>query len=348
MIVDVNLHWYPENFYSDKSFVNAALRMIPRAYGEHVEVRDLPGTDKKQINLSRPKGCANLEFETIATDSDDRLKAMDKTGIDKGILRWPIWPEWINLELCQKANDAMAKTVREHPDRFLGLAIVPPWGDEDCIKELERCINDLGFCGVQVAAHYGTLYLDAEEFRPHFRKINELNVPVVVHHTPLPADYGHICDYTNLRRLFGRCIDQMTCVGRILYSGILDELPNLKFIHSMMAGGLFAFADLITPKKSTIPGDRERFDPAASDKVRGYLERNIYCDITHPPTWGKAQLECAVKVLGAENILFGSSYPLRSEWLFKGVEYIQSLEISDKEKSLILGGNAMRLFNIKE
>jgi len=72
------------------------------------------------------------------------------------------------------------------------------------------------------------LYLDAEEFRPFFRKINQLKIPIVVHHTALPVDYGHIYDYVNLRRLFGRCIDQMTCVGRIMYCGMLDELPNLK------------------------------------------------------------------------------------------------------------------------
>lgn len=347
MIVDVNLHWYPENFYSDESFLNACLRMIPRAYGEHVEVRDLPGTDRKQITISRPKGYANLNFEPISVDTKDRVKTMDEAKIDKGILRWPIWPEWLNLELAKRVNDAMAKTVNEHPDRFLGLAIVPPWGDNDCLGELDRCINELGLVGVQVPAHYGSLYLDAEEFRPFFQKINQLGVPVVVHHTPLPVDYDHIYDYVNLRRLFGRCIDQMTSVGRILYSGMLDELPNLKFIHSMMAGGLFAYADLITPKKSVVPGDRERFDPAASEKVRGYLERNIYSDITHAPPWGKAQLECAVKVLGAKNILFGTSYPLRSEWCLKGVEYVQSLEIGEKEKSLILGENAMKIFNIK-
>jgi predicted TIM-barrel fold metal-dependent hydrolase len=54
-----------------------------------------------------------------------------------------------------------------------------------------------------------------------------------------------------------------------------------------------------------------------------------------------------VKVLGAENILFGSSYPLRSEWLYKGVEYVKNLDISEREKELVMGGNAMRLFKIK-
>jgi predicted TIM-barrel fold metal-dependent hydrolase len=59
-------------------------------------------------------------------------------------------------------------------------------------------------------------------------------------------------------------------------------------------------------------------------------------------------LECAVKVLGAEHILYGGSYPLRREWFIKGVDYVKSLDISEKEKSQILGGNAIRLFDIKE
>ena len=346
--VDVNVHWEPEYFYSDKTFFRECVRCIPRGYGEHLQLRDFPGIDAKQIVLSRPKGYENLNWEPNDVDSNDRLNAMDKAKVDKAILRWPIFPEWLTLELCKRANDNMYKTVREHPDRFYGLAIVPPWGDKDCLDELDRCVNKLGCVGVNIAAHYGTLYLDAEEFKPFFRQINDFAVPVVVHHTALPVDYGHVYDYTNLRRLFGRCIDQMTSVGRIMFSGMLDEFPNLKFVHSMMAGGLFAFVELITPKKSTVPGDRERFNPAASAIVLDYLKKNIYCDITHSPTWGKSQLKCAVEVLGADHLLFGSSYPLRSEWLFKGVDYIKDLDISEKEKALILGENAMTLFNIKK
>ena len=93
--------------------------------------------------------------------------------------------------------------------------------------------------------------------------------------------------------------------------------------------------------------DMERFDPAASDKMRGYLDNNIYSDLTHAPTWSKAQIECAVKELGADHILFGTAYPLRKEWLLYGVDHIQSLDISEKDKALILGENAVRLFNIK-
>jgi predicted TIM-barrel fold metal-dependent hydrolase len=196
-----------------------------------------------------------------------------------------------------------------------------------------------------MAAHYGNLYLDSEEFKTHFRKLNQLGVPVFVRHTPLPVDYQSIINYTNLRRFYGRCVDQATAVGREIFSSLFDEFPDLILIHSMLGGAFFAYVDLLAPGRPEGEEEIERFDVTA-EKVRGYLERNIYFDISHAPPWGKAQLECAVKVSGAEHILFGSSYPIRREWLLKGVKYIQGLDISEKEKSLILGENAVRLFSI--
>ena len=138
----------------------------------------------------------------------------------------------------------------------------------------------------------------------------------------------------------------MTSLGRILFSGLLDECPNLRLIHTMLAGGFFAYTNMVAPKKSEVEEDMERFD-IMTEKIRGYLERNIYFDISHAQAWGKEQLECAVKVLGADHVLFGSSYPVRREWLLKGPEFVQKLEIGEKEKSQILGENTMRLFNIK-
>lgn len=346
MIVDINVHWKPEFFYED-SFFNECIRTIPRGYGQHVDVRDVPGLKGRQLTLSKPKGYENINSEPVATDPNERLKAMDKAGIDKGLLRWCIWPEWATLEICRRINDAMAQSVKQHPDRLLGLAVVPPWDDKYCLEELDRCIQDLGFVGVEVESSYGKLYLDAEEFRPFFKRINQLKVPVIVHHTSIPVDYESIYEYSNLRRMLGRCMEQMICVGRTVYSGMFEELPNLKFIHTMLGGGLFALKGLITPKKSTLTGDRERFDPDGSAKALGFLDRNVYYDVTHAPPWGEPQLECAVKVYGAEHILFGSSYPIRNEWVYGGVQYIRSLDISEKDKSLILGENAVKLFNLK-
>ena len=197
-----------------------------------------------------------------------------------------------------------------------------------------------------MAAHYGQLYLDDEAFKPQFKLLNELGVPVVVHHTPLPVDYGSILTYTNQRRQYGRCVDQGTAVGRELFSGMFEEFPNLKLVHSMLGGGFFAYANMLVPEK--LPAFRDevdRFD-AQTEKIRGYLQRNIFFDVSGAPQWGKAQLECAVKVLGAEHILYGGSYPIRRDWFLQGVDYVRGLPIEERDKALILGGNAARLFRL--
>jgi len=346
MIIDINMHALPENIFQDEALLELFLRTAPQAYGEFSRLITVPGTDKKQIVIEKPRGYANLNFSHNNVDAKARLEIMEKAGLDKAILRTPCWQEWLTLEICHQVNDSMAKVVNEHPDKFLALAVIPPWGDKGCLRELERCLDKLGFAGVELAAHYGNLYLDDPLFRPYFRKLNELNVPVVVHHTPLPVEYRALYEYNNLRRSMGRCIDQMTAVGRELFSDLFEECPNLKMIHTMLGGGIFAFTEQILPRKSKEKEEIERFTPQVT-KYKDFFRNNLYFDITTPLAWSKAQLECAVKELGADHILYGSSYPVRLDWVLNGVEYIKSLDISEEEKEQIFCGNAKELFGIK-
>jgi predicted TIM-barrel fold metal-dependent hydrolase len=347
MIIDANMHFVPPTLLSDKKLRDAFMDTLPVAYGQYGFIRPIPGTKIDQIVLEWPKGIENLNFGPHHIDPSHKLAAMKEAGVDRAILRTPCWHEWLDLELCQKVNDDMAEFIKANPGKFYGLGIVPPWGKKDALKEAERCIEKLGFIGMEVAAHYGTLYLDEEEFRPYFKFLNKLNVPVVVHHTPLPVDHQHMIKYTNLRRQFGRCVDQATGVGREIFSDMFAEMPNLKFVHTMMGGGFFTYVDMIIPRKSRVKEEMERFDTTAYDKMHKYLKNNLYFETSHPGLWGKYQLESAIKILGADHVLFGCSYPVRREWLIKGVEDINALDISKKDKDLILGGSAKKLFNLK-
>jgi predicted TIM-barrel fold metal-dependent hydrolase len=347
MIIDINMHVLPEFLFKDEAVLESYLRIVPRAYGEFASVRDLPGgrPGQKQIAIEMPRGYENLNFSDFNFDSVARIKIMDEAGLDKAILRTPCWQEWLTLEMCKQFNDSMYKVVQEHPDRLMGVAAVPPWGDKGCLGEADRCINKLGFVGVELAAHYGTLYLDDQAFRPYFRHLNELGVPVVVHHTPLPVDYQSIYEQTNVRRLIGRNVDQLTAVSREIFSNLFEECPNLKLIHTHLGGGVFAFTSQIAPRKSTFKEEVQRFDQKTAE-VRKCLNDNLFFDITSPTAWSKPQLECAIKELGAEHVLYSSSYPVRLDWVLGGVEYVRGLNISNAEKELIFCGNASRLFKI--
>ncbi len=57
-------------------------------------------------------------------------------------------------------------------------------------------------------------------------------------------------------------------------------------------------------------------------------------------------MECAIKEMSGEHILYGSSYPVRFDWVLNDVEYVKSLDINEEEIELILCGNSQRLFNI--
>ena len=345
-IVDANMHWLPGSLFSDERLLNAFIGSVPREYGISARVEPVAGKNIRQIIIEQPKGCVNLNYAENQYSLEGQLADMAKAGIDQGVFRLPCWQEWLDLETCKIVNNGLAEYVKRSEGRLSALAVAPPWGTDDGKREVERCIGELGFRGVQMAAHYGNLYLDDESFRPYFAFLNQLNVPVVVHHTPLPVDYGSILSYTNQRRQYGRCVAQATAVGRELFSGMFDEFPNLKLIHSMLGGGFFAYVDmLVPPRKEGYSDAVDRFE-VQTDRLRRQLKENIFFDVSGAPQWGKAQLECAVKVIGASNILYGSSYPIRQDWYFQGLDFVRSLEISEEDKTAILGGNAIRLFNL--
>lgn len=345
-VVDINVHHLPEDLFTNEKILNGFLNSAPRGFGEIARV-DTTDAGKKHLILEKPKGHQNLNYVDGDYSAEAKLTAMDDAGVDYGIMRVPVWQEWLDLDTCRAVNDNAADIVRRSSGRLFSTACVPPWGGKENIYELERCVKELGAVGVQVACHYGQLYLDDEVFKPYLKVLNDLNVPVIVHHTPLPVDWTSVVDYTNLRREFGRLLDQATAVGRELFSGMFEEFPNLRFIHTMLGGNWFANQSLLMPKPSPKNEAIQRLDATGADEIRRYLKDNISYDLTHPHSWGKDQVEAAIKIGGADHYLFGSSFPVFYGWMNQGVDFVKNdLEISDEDRELILSGNAKRMFNL--
>ncbi|MEL5991801.1 amidohydrolase family protein [Microbacterium phosphatis] len=345
-VVDINIHHLPEDLFTNEKILNGFLNSAPRGFGEIATV-GTADDGKPQLILEKPKGYQNLNYVDGDYSAEAKLAAMDDAGVDYGIMRVPVWQEWLDLETCKAVNDNAAEIVKRSNGRLFSTACVPPWGGKENIYELERCIDELGVVGVQLACHYGQLYLDDEVFKPYLRVLNDKGLPVIVHHTPLPVEWKSVIDYTNLRREYGRIIDQGVAVGRELFSGMFDELPDLRFIHTMFGGNWFANTALLTPHASNKKESLSRLDPTGGDKIKGYLENNIFFDMTHPHSWGKHQVEAAVKINGADHYLFGSSFPVFRGWMSQGVDFIQNdLDVSAEDRELLLSGNAKRLFNL--
>ncbi|MDR1082673.1 MAG: amidohydrolase [Coriobacteriales bacterium] len=344
-IIDINIHHIPEDFFTNEKIRDGFLSTAPRSYGWVAEVFEMEN-GKKQMNLEYPKGYSNLNYVEGDYSAASKLAAMDDAGVDYGIMRVPVWQEWLRVETCKEVNDNAYKIVQESEGRLFSTACIPPWNFKENIYELERCVKELGAVGVQLACHYGQLYLDDEAFDPLLKVISDLDVPVVVHHTPLPPYPQSILDYTNLRRELGRITDQATAVGRELFSGIFDKYPNLKFIHTMFGGNWFANAEIMTPHVSPKKEAMQRLSTTGAKEIEAYLKNNIFFDMTHPHSWGKAQVECAVKVCGADHLLFGSSWPVFYGWMSQGIECVKSLDVTEEERALMFYNNAKSMFNL--
>ena len=346
MRVDANMYWIPEKLFTDESMREEFLRCVPAEYGVIARCGQIDGTDKKQIVIEEPAGCQNLNYVQGEYEAEQQLADMDRAEVDKAVLKIPCAHAWLSLEMCRKFNEGMAEHVKKGNGRFAALAAVPPHGGREAVYELERCVKELGMTGVQLSSHYGNKYLDDELFRPFLRKVNELKLPVYVHHSPIPVDYSTICDYNNLRRSYGRGMGQTIAIGREVFSGMFDELSDLKFIHSMLGGAFFSYMNSMFRKKPAGQKDTvNRFD-TDTDRFCGQLHENIYYEMSHAQPWGKELLECAVKILGADSIIFGSSYPVRQEWLVEGPAFVERLDLGTEEKAMMLGGNAQRIYGL--
>lgn len=338
MVIDANVYWLPDEFFSgellDQFLACINVHADTHAYSE----KDDNGV---KIVVEKPQGHAGLDFFQADYQLDKQLADFDQAGVDQAILKLPGCQEWLDLNLCKVYNRAVAKVVKEAKGRLIGLAAVPVDGTPASLQELEYAVKELGLKGVQVSAHYDQGYLDQPYYRAFFKKVAELDLPVYVHHTPVPLEYGAIADYDNLRRSYGRCADQIIAVSREVYSDLFAEFPNLRLIHSMLGGGFFTYKTMLLPRDS----GGGRFD-VNNGAVKERLENNIAYELSHAQPWGSDNLVLAAKVLGSGNLIYGSSYPVKSSWLLGGPAMIKDLPLPEASREAILSGNAQKWYKL--
>jgi predicted TIM-barrel fold metal-dependent hydrolase len=137
--------------------------------------------------------------EVIRTEEE-----MAKEFVDLGIKALIVgWDSETVTGLPPVSNDYVAKVAKDYPEAFLGAwAMIDPWKGKAAIKELERCIKDLGMFGLKFQPVAQAFFPNDKRFYPLYEKCVELKIPVSFHTgttglgAGLPGGAGYRLKYT--------------------------------------------------------------------------------------------------------------------------------------------------------
>jgi len=275
-----------------------------------------------------------VEAEAIT----ENLKAM---GVDYAMLSTPPYAFYYDLPPEEGArasaiqNDGLAAVVRRCPDVIGGLGTLPLQDVGLAVAELERVMGELNLSGVEIASNVNGVDLGEDQFRPFWQAVERLGAVVFVH----PAYFEQVgsarMDKYYLRNFLGNPMETALFAAHMIFSGMLEDFPNLKVVLAH-AGGVIPYL-----RGRMEHGYFQRKEPRAriSRPPSEYLGRLYYDTITHyAPT-----LQYLVDVVGVEHVLLGSDYPFDMGPERPADIVHQLTRLSQAERELILGGNALRL-----
>ncbi len=283
-------------------------------------------------------GLMQHPFPRGAWDLEMRLRHMDEAEVDVQVLSNVPQTFLYNCDASLGAtlsaiqNEAIAATVRQQPDRFLGIATLPMQDPERAAKELRRAMTELGLRGAQIGSHVQGRNLDDPALEPLWQTASELGAFFLIHPQKVAGEDRQKSFY--LRNLIGNPLDTTIAAASLVFAGVLERYPNLKFCLSH--GGGF------TPYQTGrwIHGWKVRPEPQQRLKVSPEASiRRLYFDcILH----FEPALHYLVDTFGADHVLLGSDYPFDMGML-DCVKQIRAFKASQEVRDTILGTTAATL-----
>ena len=277
---------------------------------------------------------------TIMRDTGLRLEAMDRTGVDvqalslSSVMSPTCWaPPKEALQKQRQVNDRIAEMMAQHPTRFSGLGEIPLHDPALAIAEMKRCMEELGFIGVQVSSTAGEWELGDKALWPVWEKAEELGALVYLHPS---GSTDRRQSYWQIWNSIGQPFEEAMAMASLMYEGVLDAFPKLKICVAHGGGYLPYYIGRLDRNYLEKPYTRVNMTRTPSEYLKCfYYDSCVYnVDI----------LEYLVGKVGANRVILGSDFPVGEE---EPVAFVRkSTRISDADKEKIICGNAAELFRV--
>lgn len=251
-----------------------------------------------------------------------------------------IGTEATSIAWARACNDLIARACALYPRNFVGVAQLPQSPGSDLaasIRELERCVAELGFIGLNLnpdpsGGHWTAAPLTDRFWYPLYEKMVELEVPAMVH-------VSSSCN-ANFHATGAHYINaDTTAFMQFIEGDLFRDFPTLRFIIPHGGGA--------------VPYHWGRYRGLAQDLGRPTLEEgvlgNVFFDtcVYHLPG-----IELLLKVVPIDNVLFGSEMvgavrgidPRTGQNYDDTKKYIDALGLDEEARAKIFERNAMRVY----
>ena len=281
------------------------------------------------------------ELDKKLTSIDQRLKDMDKMGIDVQAIStspmqyyYRLEPE-LGRETSRTINENLASIVAAHPDRFVALGTLPMQEPAVAVSELEYCMKELGFRGIELGTNVRRAELSDERFNALWAKAEALGAVIFLHPSGF-TDTSRLKEHF-LTNVIGNPLDTTFALSHIVFGGVLERYPKLKFVAAHGGGYLGHY-----PARMD---HAYRVRPECHDYIKrppSYYMKKIYWDTM---VFGETQLEHLVNLWGADHVVIGTDYPYDMGY-YKPVEFVNGANLTREQKAQIIGGTAAKILGL--
>jgi aminocarboxymuconate-semialdehyde decarboxylase len=242
--------------------------------------------------------------------------------------------------------------VAKHPKKYLAAIANLPLNDIDAsLKETERSVKRLGFKGIQIFTSIQGKSLGSKEWMPLYKMMADFDLPIWIHPSRRASTPDYPTEKNSLHQIFsifGWPFDTTLAMTRLIFAGVFEIFPKIKFITHHGGGMVPYYADrIVVHYNNGLERLGQKNFPGLTKHPIEYYKMFYNDTALNGNTSG---LMCACQFFGEDHLLFGTDMPYDIEnggvAIRETIKAIEGMNIPESSKKKIYEGNARNLLHL--